>query len=326
MAGARSVMPVLLLAAAAAALAGCARSTQREELAVQRLYGGGGAVRFLVGLSHERMSAAELLRLRLEARADPGWGIVFPEIPDSLGGFQVTERGKEERRLQADGSVVAVRTYVLEPFLPGDYAIPSLQLSFGETGGGTYPFTLVSEPLPVEVLSSLPPQLGEQDIEEVTGPETLPSRRILWYALGGLAAAGAAALALVLLLRRRRRLPAAARPPWELAGEELERLLARGLLASGRYQEFYTGISDLVRRYVERRFAVRAPEQTTEEFLQHVQGSAALAPHRQLLQEFLACCDLVKFARHRPDSREVERTVDACRSFLAATVHGEAEG
>ncbi len=304
-------------------LLSCVRSETGDGFEVDELYGEGTRVQFRVRVSSRLISTAGDLRLVLETRAAEDWSVSFPDIPDTMGGFQVAERRTEERVLDRDRNLVS-RSYTLEPFLPGDYAIPRLEVSFGEQGG-SYPFSLSSEEIAIQVVSVLPPQLGEQDIGDIAGPLSLPRRPAPWIGLGAaVLVLGAAAAVLV----RRRLLGRSAPPeqpkePWESAMEELEALLARNLAGRGRYEEFYSGISDLTRRYVERRFGVRAPEQTTEEFLVKAKDHRTLSGYRPLLQDFLNHCDLVKFARYQPSAEEMKETVHACRRFLTETVPGK---
>jgi hypothetical protein len=75
-----------------------------------------------------------------------------------------------------------------------------------------------------------------------------------------------------------------------------------------------------VRRYLEDRFDLRAPELTTEEFLESVQRAPHLGQdHQVLLREFLRQADLVKFAGLKPAADDVERSVAAARRFLDET-------
>jgi hypothetical protein len=225
----------------------------------------------------------------------------------------------ETPRLDRDRNLIHAKSYTLEPFLPGDYAIPPLEISF-EDQWGVYSFSLISEEIAVEVVSVLPPQLGEQDIEEIWGPISLQGRLIIWLGIAGLIMA---ALVLGLLYIGRRipvfRSEATALNPWDTARKELDRLLTKKLIEQGRYREFYDAISDLTRRYVERRFSIRALEQTSEEFLQQVRKTIALSKYSSLLDEFLSRCDLVKFARYQPSVEDMERTVHNCESFLTGT-------
>ena len=81
-------------------------------------------------------------------------------------------------------------------------------------------------------------------------------------------------------------------------------------------------VSTILRRYVELRFGLRAPEQTTEEFLVSVSALATgglIAAHRDLLEAFLQHCDLVKFARHRPTPSAMEETFESAKTFVEHT-------
>ncbi|MFH1645234.1 MAG: hypothetical protein ABIB11_02330, partial [Candidatus Omnitrophota bacterium] len=56
-------------------------------------------------------------------------------------------------------------------------------------------------------------------------------------------------------------------PAHIIAYKELEALRNKQLLAKGLIKQFYFELSSIVRRYLEKRFSLRAPEMTTEEFL-----------------------------------------------------------
>jgi hypothetical protein len=135
----------------------------------------------------------------------------------------------------------------------------------------------------------------------------------LWILL----AVGLLAGAVVLARKLRRKARLARLSPRERALRELEELLARKLIADGRVKDFYVELTMVVRRYIERTHAVRAPEQTTEEFLEAVAGDPRFAPevlHR--LREFLQAADLVKFAAHRPGDAAVDTAVGTARVYI----------
>src|SRR6185312_15161858 len=84
--------------------------------------------------------------------------------------------------------------------------------------------------------------------------------------------------------------------------------------------------SAIVRAYLERRYEIRAPELTTEEFLQEaVRARGLTAEHRAQLTAFLERCDRVKFAGYRPDETESLATLDAARAFVEDTRLREAQ-
>ena len=108
--------------------------------------------------------------------------------------------------------------------------------------------------------------------------------------------------------------------PWEEACEQLEALAKSPLLAQGKMEEYYRRLSDIVRRYFEAQFNIRAPEMTTEEFLVSLQDSPVLTDmQRGVLREFLVCCDMVKFARHRPGIEEAHKNTQLARRLIDET-------
>jgi hypothetical protein len=83
---------------------------------------------------------------------------------------------------------------------------------------------------------------------------------------------------------------------------------------------WFVALSAIVRRYLEQRYEIRAPELTTEEFLPVATARPELsADHRSLLRSFLERCDRVKFAGYRPDADESLATLKAARGFVEDT-------
>jgi hypothetical protein len=155
-------------------------------------------------------------------------------------------------------------------------------------------------------------------------PPVALSRRGLprWLWLGGLALAGCGLIAAIVYRRRHRRaaLQSPPQPAHILALAALQRLQQQNLLGTQRVEAFYIQLSAIVRRYIEWRFGLRAPEQTTEEFLAVVlESGGLLAAHRDLLSRFLQHCDLVKFARHEPTPEDMQRSFDSARTFVEQT-------
>jgi predicted nucleic acid-binding protein len=114
---------------------------------------------------------------------------------------------------------------------------------------------------------------------------------------------------------------------YQRALRRLDRLESRNLPSGTEISDWYVELSDIVRRFLEDQYGVRAPELTTEEFLQEAQRSAELsATHRDLLSAFLERCDRVKFAAYSPDQNESRESLAIARRFLEeARVVVEAE-
>ena len=91
-------------------------------------------------------------------------------------------------------------------------------------------------------------------------------------------------------------------------------------------EEYYVTLSGIVRHYLEGRFGLRAPEMTTDEFFELMSGDGTLVrAHKELVNEFLAHCDLVKFARYGPSSEEIGGAYGAAVRLVRETVAEQAD-
>jgi hypothetical protein len=140
--------------------------------------------------------------------------------------------------------------------------------------------------------------MSTDELRDIRGPVDVPPD----WLLPAVAVAAAAVLALLVYLalrwwRRRRDRPVPMPSPEEVALERLE--AARRLMQPERAREFGAAVSEAVRLYVEERFREPAAHRTTEEFLRDLTRTraSALGAHRDALSDFLAHCDLAKFAR-----------------------------
>ncbi len=124
--------------------------------------------------------------------------------------------------------------------------------------------------------------------------------------------------ALVFLLTRLRRAAKLRRmTPSERAFAELSYLLGRGLPQKGLFKDFYIELTHVVRRYIERSHGIRAPEQTTEEFLAAAKTHPRFTPEvLARLADFLRSADLVKFAGVGSSSSVAEEAVRTARAYI----------
>ena len=147
--------------------------------------------------------------------------------------------------------------------------------------------------------------------------------RWAWVAaLGATVLAGLVAVALWL----RHRVRIARMAPRERALLELEALLARHFAERGQFKRFYVELTHVVRRYIERRHAIRAPRQTTEEFLRAAAGSGRFPPETLArLRAFLESADLVKFAGLAATDATARESAAAARAYLEAEPKEDAQ-
>jgi hypothetical protein len=146
--------------------------------------------------------------------------------------------------------------------------------------------------------------------------------RLLWMiAVVAALALAAALIALALRRRKPKEPPAPEIPAHERALRAIRALRARGIPGAEGIEPYYVELSDVVRRYLEDAFELRAPEQTTEEFIRAASSSRKLAlEHQQLVIAFLEQSDLVKFARHVPAPSDIESAIAAAERLVIETM------
>ena len=137
---------------------------------------------------------------------------------------------------------------------------------------------------------------------------------------------GAVLLALLLLaliywvIKKRRKSGPPPISPWQKALTELAQ--ARELFTAKQNLLYMGRISEILRHYIESRFAIRSTRQTTEEFLrglQNAQGNELLQNSQDELQSCLEQCDLAKFAHRVPDKQIMTQMEEAVTAFVEKT-------
>jgi hypothetical protein len=160
-----------------------------------------------------------------------------------------------------------------------------------------------------------------EDIRDIRQPRHVPSPPWVAVAAGVFFLGVAAALAWKWFRRGKFRAPL----PHELALQELER--ARLLMNSDYAREYCFAVSQIIRRYLEVQFRVRASRLTTEEFLHELLEAreTMLTSHCTLLSDFLRHCDLAKFAGWRCSLPDLEALHASAITFVQQTAFGAAQ-
>lgn len=278
-------------------------------------------VKTTVTLEPDKPRLGDRIHLTLTVEAKPGARVEMPTFGEALGRFSILAFvPREEHR--PDGTTIHTQRYELDAPMSGKQRIPSLRIQYGAPNdGGIADEEVLTEQLAIEVASAVP-QDQKLELRPLRGalPETFGSARTRkWWPVPVLALLLGGALYGWRAFRRaaatRTRLSA-----YDVALQKLAALEARGLPQGAEADGWYVELSAIVRRYVEDRFSIRAPELTTEEFFREARRALELrADHRDLLGRFLMQCDRVKFAAHQPGTDESKEALATARRFLDET-------
>ena len=233
-------------------------------------------------------------------------------FPDSLGSFLVLD-DKPVTRYKGD-TVIEVHELEMAAFAPGELALPRFFVTFQDSGEVR---AVQTESLGVQIQSVLPEKM--EDVNDLKPQIQFPNLMPLWIALG---IVGAALLAfLAYRFRRffmRHRLWAAPLPePWEEALAALEQVPAREWLGAGQVKRYYYAVSEILKRYLTRRFGFPAIDQTTSEIVLDLKR--ARVELRDDFIGFFRRADMVKYAKLVPDMVEMEGVIPAARDLVERT-------
>ena len=278
-------------------------------------------VSFKVESETTQVDPARSVFLRVELTASADRTATLPDLRDRVVGFSLAEDFAEEPVRAADGSAVQVanwrlvpepcaKTYKIRPFVVK--ASPKL-LSYQSDDGK---FSFVGGPIAFEPPAAREPVTGgiETDPQKDLPPL---SWRLVGFAALGLLALAAAVAGLVALVRLvARKVKEHRMSPIERAWVELDRLLKKGLPGRGRYKDFYVELTMVVRRYIQRKYGVKAPHLTTEEFLRNNRIAELSKDRIAELKAFLESADMVKFAGVQATPEMADAATASARGYL----------
>ncbi len=275
-----------------------------------------------VRVSPREPRLSDLVEMDVTVESQAGVEIKPPAFGQAVGDFLI--RDYSERPPAAGDANTRRFHYQLEPAHAGKHLIRAVSIEFVDrrpnSEGRGEPALIETEPLEVNVTSELgdaAPSLA--NLEPMLPPEPVPGASRAAWVLGVAAACVLAIVAGLVLLRRRKRRPIEAprQSPEEIAHAALARLLAENLPERGLIKEFYLRLTGIVRHYVEDTTGIRAPEQTTEEFLRDMRARQAFPAQRSArLAEFLEAADLIKYAGQQPQEGQTEEAIARAHEFV----------
>lgn len=278
-----------------------------------------GPVRVIVSLTPRQPRLSDEPVLTLTVEAEDGVDVMLPPFGSALGDFLIRDFHEPVPEF-INGRQRLRQIYTLEPPRAGSVTVDPLTVHFldNRSSGDGEKHTVETEPIRVDVQTMIADEAPSlTDLRPSAGPVELPpsSGMSVWWTLGLGCMAVTAAWLLVKRLRRRRQ-EQPQRTPQELAEMEFRDLIARRLDESD-VKEFFTQLTGIVRRYIERLTGIRAPEQTTEEFLREISGRPVFTrEENQHLAAFLESADLVKFAGYQPDTAIIRDSTHKAKTFI----------
>ena len=283
---------------------------------------GVGRIELKVESEAKVIDPARSVFLTMELRTPHDRTAVMPDLRDRVVGFSLVEDFSEEPRKEKDGSTVQVTNWRLVPEPCADvYKIkpfvvkgsPKIWKAQSDEGK----FSFIGGPIYFENPAAREPVTGGMETEPKKDLPPL-SWKLVLGALCLVLGAGAVILAIWFAVRYiARRVKEHRMSPIERAWIELDRLLKKGLPGRGRYKDFYVELTMVVRRYVQRKYGIKAPHLTTEEFFAELaKSNNQTIEQSNNLRRFLESADLVKFAGVEATPEMADEATDSAKGYL----------
>ena len=253
-------------------------------------------------------------------KSPAGQTATLPDLRTRFQGFQVAEDFTEEPLTDADGGTTLIsrwrlvpepmaKKYRLAPFVVSVITAPSTEHQA--------PSTFYTAPVLFAPPKAREAVTGDMEIEPKRDLPPLSWRLVLGALCIVLCASGIGCLIWLIVRKIRTMVRVHRMSPIERAMYELEQLLKKGLPGRGFYKDFYVELTMVVRRYIERRHDVRAPNLTTDEFLRAARENPAFTREAiSELKNFLESADMVKFAGVEATPEMADAATGKARNYL----------
>jgi hypothetical protein len=249
--------------------------------------------------------------------------VVFPSFKsrDTLvAGVEVLNISKEEKEELEQGQQQISRVYTLTSFDGKLYYLPPFQV---KVDGKMYQ----SKSLALKVLEV---EVDTTNLNQYYGPKDVQNNPFLWsdwstaFWLSVLILL-LMAVAYYLYLRLRDNKPIIKSfkivkklLPHQKAMKEIEQIKADKMVSSENQKEYYTKLTDTLRRYIEERYKFSAMEMTSSEIIERLTQDGDQKSLDEL-RELFTTADLVKFAKYSTLINENDKNLVSAIEFINQT-------
>lgn len=241
--------------------------------------------------------------------------VIIPKL-ENLKGLEIVEDYKIDTIQNS-----LIKKYLLTGFDSGAFYIPSQQIFIRNRAQITDSILINVATVAIDTTKQKMFPIKAIQSEPYTFDDFLPY--LIWVILGLLLIGG-----LIYYLKTRKKEEAteeemiAALPPFEEAIERLHKLDEKLLWQNNEVKKYYSELTEIIRSYIEKELKIPALESTTDELIDTLadfNDAKTIETSREAirkLKELLQEADLVKFAKSKPLSHEIEEDRKDAESVL----------
>lgn len=237
--------------------------------------------------------------------------------------IDILKRGDLVRTADADSNIIVQQQLTLMTFDTGYVQVPPVGLTYAKSvedqlrmKAFTDPVQLYATTITVDTTQAFRPIVPPID-QPVSMKEVFP------WILGVLVLALLGLIVWHVIKHRKPRVDengepvkGPVTPPYDKAIGDLESLKQQKLWQVGKVKEYYSGLSDIAREYIEGQFNVNAVEMTTDDILRDVRELNFDSEIYGKLKDTMELSDLVKFAKYTTSPLENDNAMNDMTDFV----------
>ena len=266
------------------------------------------------------------VKLFLEIDHPKNVDVIFPNVPDTLAEYiEVLSRSETDTfELDDETFQKQIQSFLITSFDSGSYRIPpfwfKIDLDDRLDSIPTNGVTLNVYSMEIDTTR------GPTDIKyPYDAPVTL--KEVIPYILGSILILAILFFIFYAIKRRKNNQPIFVLPkkPKEpahiIALRELDRIKKEKIWQQGKIKQYYSEVTEALRKYIEDRFEIPAMEQTSDETIESFRKQKGLLKDKTFanLSQILKLADLVKFAKYQTSPDDDNMTLVNAYFFINDT-------
>jgi hypothetical protein len=260
--------------------------------------------------------------LRLSANLPANGKVTFPVVADTLSSkVQVVSVGKLDTLRDQSGRWTITQAYTITAFDSGVQIIPAFTFDANGVAFKTDPIPLQVEDVKVDTTKA---------IYDIKQPLAVKYSFMDWLrdnaikVLLGFLAVIALIGVWFYFKKRKKAEPVVVEvksivPLHVQALNKLKELEDKKLLQQDEVKQYHSELTDIIREFLEKRYQIRAMEQTSDEIFSGIRHLDISEENRNRLRKMLMLADLVKFAKQKPLNSDNEQSMDNAVAFVTAS-------
>ena len=259
--------------------------------------------------------------LRLSADLPANGKVTFPVLTDTISAkVQVVGVGKLDTLKTQSGRWTITQAYTITAFDAGVQTIPAFTFDANGVAVATDPIPLQVQEVKVDTTKA---------IYDIKQPLAVKYSFMDWLRDNAIKVLLGLLLVIVLIgiwyyfKKRKKPVPVVVevKPLVPLHLQALNKLNAlrdKKLWEQEEVKQYHSELTDIIREFLEKRYKIRAMEQTSDEIFSGIRHLEIAEENRNQLRQILMLADLVKFAKQKPLNADNEQSMANAIGFVTA--------